>query len=254
MIHIDEQAGEVRVDDGTDVRTYPIGSPEAFQVISRAWLRSGWDTKYVYGFSWLGRPIIQLPEDMVRIQELIHAVQPTVIVETGVAHGGSLVYYASLCKAMDRGRVVGVDVEIRPHNRSAIESHQLFPLITLIEGDSVSDQTLEEVRTHVSDDDVVLVILDSNHTRAHVLAELEAYSPLVTSGSYIVATDGIMRDLAGAPRSAPDWTENNPAAAVRDFLATRSDFELAPLAPPFNEGSITEPVTDWPDAYLRRVR
>src|ERR1043165_10147614 len=122
-----------------------IGSPEAFAAISRAWLRSGWDTKYVYGFTWLGRPVIQLPEDLIRVQEVIYRVKPDAIIETGVAHGGSLVFYASLLAAMGRGRVIGIDVDIRPHNRAAIEAHPLAARITLIEGDSILPATVDRV-------------------------------------------------------------------------------------------------------------
>src|SRR2546427_8517621 len=114
-----------------------IGSPEGFQILSRLWLRSGWDAKYVYSFSWMGRPIIQLPEDLLRIQEIIYRVRPDVLIETGIAHGGSLIFYASLFKAMEKGRVIGVDIEVRAHNRKAIEAHEMYDLITMIEGSSV---------------------------------------------------------------------------------------------------------------------
>ena len=123
---IDEESGEVVVRDGDKETRHPLASAEGFAAASRAWLRAGWDAKYVYGFSWFGRPIIQLPDDLVRIQEVIYAVKPDVLIETGIAHGGSLIFYASLFKAMGRGRVIGIDIEIRPANRAAIESHELF--------------------------------------------------------------------------------------------------------------------------------
>ena len=167
----------------------------------------------------MGRPIIQLPEDVLRIQEVIYRVQPDVIIETGVAHGGSLIFYASLFKAMGRGRVIGIDIEIRPHNRRAIEAHEMKPLITLIEGSSIEPSIVEQVRALITPGETVLVLLDSNHTKAHVLAELEAYGPFVTPGSYIVATDGIMKEVAGAPRTGPDWDWNNPLDAAREFAA-----------------------------------
>src|SRR3972149_530827 len=135
-INIDFKQGKVTIENDNSTEAFLIGAPEAFEAVSQAWLRCGWDTKYVYSFTWLGRPIIQLPEDMVRIQEVIFKVGPDVIIETGVAHGGSLVFYASLCKAVGRGRVVGIDVEIRPHNRKAIEAHELFEYIILGEGSS----------------------------------------------------------------------------------------------------------------------
>src|SRR5262249_37658305 len=152
-----------------------LGTAEAFAIVSRAWLRAGWDSKYVYGFTWLGRPIIQLPEDLLRIQEVIFTVQPDVIIETGVAHGGSLVFYASLCKALGRGRVIGIDVEIRPHNRAAIEAHSLSDWITLVEGSSVDPDVVARVYDLIGPDESALVLLDSCHAKTHVLAELEAY-------------------------------------------------------------------------------
>src|SRR6185369_4105947 len=124
---------------------YGIGTPEAFRILSKLWLRSGWDTKYVYSFTWLGRPIIQLPEDLIRVQEVIYRVKPDVIVETGVAHGGTLVFYATLCKAMGRGRVIGIDIDIRAHNRAAIENHELASYITLVSGDSIAADTIAQV-------------------------------------------------------------------------------------------------------------
>ena len=188
-----------------------------------------------------------------RLQEVIHSLRPDVIVETGVAHGGSLVFSASLCKIMDHGRVVGIDVEIRPHNRAAIEAHPLSPLITLFEGDSASPEIVEQVSENVDGASTVLVLLDSGHTRDHVLAELRAaYGPLVTPGSYIVAMDGIMEQIAGAPRTHEDWAWNNPRQAVREFLEEDDRFELDEPAFPFNEGVVSDRVTYWPGAFLKR--
>ncbi len=253
MLKIDEARGVVIAEGPGGEAVYPLDSPEAFRLVSKAWVRCGWDTKYVYSFSWMGRPIIQLPEDMVRIQEVIYRVKPDVIVETGVAHGGSLIFYASLFTAMGRGRVIGIDIEIRPHNRAAIEAHEMKPLIALVEGSSVAPDVVSSVRAMVAPGETVLVLLDSNHTKAHVLAELEAYAPLVTPGSYIVATDGIMREVVGAPRTAPDWSWNNPANAAEEFAAGHPEFVLEEPAFPFNEGVVTERVTYWPQAFLRRA-
>jgi len=253
MIRIDLENGWVAEDgDAGEVR-HALGSAEGFALVSKAWLRAGWDAKYVYSFSWMGRPVIQLPEDMLRIQEVVFAQKPTLIIETGVAHGGSLIYYASLFKAMGlAGRVVGIDIEIRPHNRAAIESHELFPYLTLIEGSSVASEIVARVKALVQPEDRVMVILDSNHSKAHVLAELEAYGPLVSEGCHIVATDGIMHWLGNAPRTQPDWSWNNPRDAAAEFLAGHPDFELSSPIPPFNEGVVAEPVTYWPGAWLRR--
>jgi len=254
MINIDLENNVVTVDDRNGSRTLALDSPEAFSVISEAWLRCGWDTKYVYSFSWLGRPIIQLPEDLIRIQEVIYQTQPDVIIETGVAHGGSLIFYASLCKAMERGRIIGIDIEIRPPNREAIESHQLSSLISLIEGSSVEPATVELVKSQVRDDEKVIVLLDSNHTKDHVLAELHDYAPLVTRGSYIVAMDGIMEQVVGAPRTGLDWSWNNPRQAALEFVQVNQNYVIEEPPFLFNEGNVRNRVTYWPDAFIKRVR
>src|SRR4030095_6492825 len=169
---IDTTEGKLTSETATETRVLELYSKEAFELISQHWVKIGWNEKYPYTFSWLGRPIIQLPEDMIRMQEVIYRVRPDVIIETGVAHGGSLVYYASLCKAMGHGRVIGVDIEIRPHNRQAIEKHELFPLITLVEGSSTDPSVVRHVHSLMRPTETALVILDSNHTRQHVLTEL----------------------------------------------------------------------------------
>jgi len=234
-------------------RTIDLYSKDAFETISSLWLKVGWNQKYSYTFSWMGRPIIQIPEDMVRIQEVIYRVKPDVIIETGIAHGGSLIYYASLCKLMEKGRVIGIDIEIRPHNRKAIESHEMFPRITLIEGSSTATETVRQVKSLVKSDERVLVILDSRHTKQHVLDELEAYHDLVTPGSYIVATDGIMKDLHDVPCGNPEWIWDNPAAAVSEFVQSYPEFVVEQPAWPFNESELTKNITCWPCAFLRRI-
>lgn len=254
MIIIDTNSATVTLRENDQEKVFPFSDPEAFRIISNIWLRAGWDTKYVYSFTWLGRPIIQLPEDMLRIQEVIYRVQPDVIIETGVAHGGSLMFYASLCKAMDKGRVIGIDIEIRPHNRRAIEAHELMQYITLLEGSSTSEEILAKVRALVKPGETALVLLDSNHTKKHVLEELRAYSPFVSVDSYIVACDGIMAFLGNAPRTDPGWVENNPLSAIQEFVKENHDFIIAEPAFPFNEGVIQERVTYWPNGFLRRIR
>lgn len=250
---IDEGKGTVTVNDGASAQTFPLASSQGFSAASRAWLRASWDAKYVYGFSWLGRPIIQLPEDMIRIQEVIYSVKPDVIIETGVAHGGSLVFYASLFKLMNRGRVIGIDVEVRPQNRKAIEQHELSPLITLIEGSSTEPSTFAQVQRLINSGDRVMVILDSNHAYKHVMAELELYAPLVSVESYIVVCDGIMEQLAGAPRSQPTWKTNNPNYAARDFTKGRPEFVIEEPARIFDESNAAGTLTYWPGGYIRRI-
>jgi cephalosporin hydroxylase len=251
---IDDEAAEVTVSDQAGERRYPLASAEGFAAVSDAWLRAGWDAKHVYSFTWMGRPIIQLPEDMVRIQEVIFQVKPDVLIETGVAHGGSLIFYASLFKAMGKGRVIGIDVEIRPHNRVAIEAHPLSERITLIEGSSTDATIVEQVRGLVASAETVLVVLDSNHTKDHVLAELRAYAPLVSVGSWIVASDGVMEKVVGGPRTTDDWSWNNPRQAALAFAREDSRFEIHEPEWLFNEGAVRNRVTYWPDAFLRRVR
>lgn len=253
-ITVDTEARVLEVNDKGVVRSLPLFSAEAFDIVSREWINVGWAVKYVYSFSWLGRPIIQLPDDMIRIQEVVFSVQPDIIIETGVAHGGSLVFYATLCKAMGKGRVIGIDIEIRPHNRKAIESHFLFDYITLIENSSIDPKTVDEVKSLVQPGETTLILLDSNHTKSHVLAELDAYASLVSPRSYIVAMDGIMRQVADLPRSKPEWITDNPIEAVHEFLAKDSRFELVEPPIPFNEGEVTNRVTYWPSAFLKRTK
>jgi cephalosporin hydroxylase len=178
--------------------------------------------------SWLGIPIIQLPEDILMMQELIWQVRPDVVIESGVAHGGSLVLYASMLELIGKGRAVGVDIEIREHNRLAMEAHPMFSRIELIEGDSLADDTVSAVRKLIGPGDSVLVALDSNHSKAHVLGELERYAPLVTPRSYIVVFDGVMPLIADAPHGDPTWSTDNPAAAAHQYMDGREEFELDP--------------------------
>ena len=252
MIQIDMENGKVTVEDQSATRTYAMGTPEAFTVISKAWLRCGWDNKHVYTFTWMGRPIIQLPEDMVRLQEVIYQVKPDVIVETGVAHGGSLVFYASLFKSLNRGRAIGVDIEIRAQNRKAIEDHPLSEYISLIEGSSIDSRVVDQVKALIKPKEKVMVILDSNHSKDHVLNELKLYGSMVSPGSYMVACDGIMKELVGAPRTDKDWGWNNPFSATQEFLKSNTNFSLGEPKWLFNEGTLKENITYWPGAWLRK--
>lgn len=251
---IDESEGLVTVLDAQGkAQTWPMASAEAFAAASRAWLRAGWDVKHVYSFTWLGRPIIQLPEDMFRIQELIYAQRPDVLVETGVAHGGSLVFYASLFEAMGHGRVIGVELDLRAHNRAAIDAHPMRRRIDLVDGSSTAPEVLDRVRALVGEGARAMVILDSNHSLDHVLAELRAYAPLVPVGGYLVAADGIMQDMADAPRGRPGWVRDNPLEAARRFVAENGSFAIVEPEWGFNEGLVRERVTYWPSCYVKRV-
>lgn len=255
MISIDEQRGLITLHRDGETTTCTWDTPEGFAIVSDLWLRAGWAVKHVYTFSWLGLPIIQLPEDLLRVQELIYRVRPDVIIETGVAHGGSLIFYASLCQLLGKGRVIGVEIDLRPPNRAAIEGHSLSSYITITDGDSTSPETVAKVKALIEPHETVLVVLDSNHTKAHVLKELQAYAPLVSVGSYAIATDGgIMELVTGGPRSAPDWDWDNPKTAACDFAQHNSDFvqEEPPFL--FNEGLILRGVSYWKGGYLKRIR
>jgi cephalosporin hydroxylase len=204
---IDTEAKTISWEDGPDHGAMDLYGKESFEALSELWVKVGWNQKYSYTFSWLGRPIIQLPQDMIRIQEAIFSVKPDVIVETGIAHGGSLIFYASLCRLLEHGRVVGIDIDIRSHNRKAIQSHPLYSLINLVEGNSVDPETVAQVEGLVKPGEKVLVVLDSCHDKDHVAAELEAYHGLVTPGSYLIATD--WRTCPGATRAGAGtirWT------------------------------------------------
>jgi cephalosporin hydroxylase len=206
--------------------------------------------RYSYNFTWLGRPIIQYPQDIVALQEIVWSVRPDLIVETGIAHGGSLVLSASLLElAGGPGEVVGVDIEIRPHNREAIEAHPLGRRIHMIEGSSVDPAVVEQVRARAAGRERVMVLLDSNHTHEHVREELRLYSPLVTPGSYLVVYDTVIEDMpADAFPDRPWGRGDNPATAVRDFLAGADSFVLDEEI----DGKLL--LTVAPGGYLRRVR
>jgi cephalosporin hydroxylase len=230
----------------------PLYSPAAFEAVSREWVRIGWSLRYYHTFSWQGRPILQLPEDLVRIQEVVVALKPDLIIETGIFDGGSMLFYASLCETLGRGRVLGIDIKVREETRTALEAHALAGRIELHEGDSISDATLSFVRSRIRAGDTVMVMLDSHHSHAHVAAELEAYATLVTPGSCIVAADGIMRDLADVPGGESDWASDNPAGAAIEFASRHPEFDLRPPSWHPNVSLLTANVTYWPDAWLWR--
>jgi cephalosporin hydroxylase len=208
-------------------------------------------SKYSYNFSWMGRPIIQYPQDMIAMQEIIWSLQPDLIIETGIAHGGSLIYYASLLELTGKGEVVGIDIDIREHNRLAIESHPMFKRITLIQGSAIDPEIVAKVKAHTEGKQTVLVVLDSNHTHDHVLAELEMYSPFVTAGSYIVAFDTIVENLPEnyLPGHQRPWgLGDNPMTAVKDFIKAHPQFEIDTA---INNKLM---ISVAPDGYLKRVK
>lgn len=232
--------------------------------LSSEWLNRSAISRYSYNFEWLGRPIIQYPQDIVCIQELIWTVKPNVIVETGIAHGGSLILSASmlalldLCDAITNNtpldvqapsrQVIGVDIEIRAHNRAAIEAHPLFRYISMIEASSIEPTTIQQVHEAVRGGGTTLVCLDSNHTHEHVLAELNAYAPLVTPDSYCVVFDTVVEDMDADMFPDRPWGRgNNPKTAVWEFLKSHSEFEID------RQIQRKLQITAAPDGYLRRV-
>jgi cephalosporin hydroxylase len=219
-------------DEEVRERVAANGRNEALLSAARAFTAAATVPKYSYNFSWLGRPIIQYPQDMIAMQELIWSLQPDLIIETGIAHGGSLVFYASLlelnaaCGGPSKASVVGVDIEIRPHNRVAIEAHPMHRRIAMLEGSSTDPAILEQVRAIATERQRVLVCLDSDHTHAHVLHELRTYAPLTSPGSYCVVFDTIIEQLPGEMYPDRPWGPgNNPATAVREFLESHPEFE-----------------------------
>jgi cephalosporin hydroxylase len=201
----------------------------------------------MYEPKWFGVPVIQFPNDIVVMQELIHREKPTKIIECGVAHGGSLLYYASLFELMGQGEVIGVEVELRDHNRKAIMESPFYHRIKLVDGSSTAPESIEAVKSYLKPDDRVMVFLDSNHSTEHVKKELELYSPFVSQGSYIVAMDTAQRLVCDMPRGKPEWVNDNPWEAVKMFMEGNSEFEIDPywtrLRISCNE-----------DGFLRRVK
>ncbi|HUO62623.1 MAG TPA: cephalosporin hydroxylase family protein [Terriglobales bacterium] len=196
------------------------------QALSRIWVREVNRHGYTYNFTWMGRPIIQCPQDVMAMQEIIWQVKPDLIVETGVAHGGSLVFYASMLELLGGDRyVLGIDIDIRAHNRALIEAHPMARRIRMIQGSSVDSAVAAQAREHARGKGSVLVALDSNHTHAHVLRELELYAPLVTRGSYLVVFDTLLEDLPDdLVRDRPWRRGNNPKTAVHEFLKGNDRF------------------------------
>lgn len=231
------------------------GEDAGLQAASRDWINRANARKYSYHFEWMGRPIIQYPQDMVAMQQLIWAVQPDLIVETGIAHGGSLIFSASMlelnaaCGGPADAKVLGVDIDIRAHNRTAIEAHPMARRIEMIQGSSIDPDIVARVKAAAAGRQRVLVSLDSNHTHAHVLAELEAYAPLTSVGSYCVVFDTVIEDMPAEMFPDRPWGPgDNPKTAVFDYIARHPEFEI--------QKDIDHQllVSVAPDGYLKRVR
>ena len=236
-------------------RIEEFGNDIGFQNRSRDWLEESMRKSYVYNFSWLGRPIIQNPIDIMAMQEIIWEVKPDLIIETGIAHGGSLIFSASMlelnaaCGGSIDAEVLGIDIDIRAHNRKAIEEHPMSRRISMIQGSSIAPEIIAQAVEKAKDKKRVLVCLDSNHTHEHVLAELQAYAPLISGGSYCIVFDTFVEDVpADVFENRPWHPGNSPKTAVWEYLKTHPEFEI--------DKSIHQKllITVAPDGYLKRVR
>lgn len=239
------QGATLTLENGGERTTVDLYSKEGLDLLSNLWIKAAAEHRVMYEPTWLGRPLIQFPTDIVAVQELIWKIRPDVIIETGVAHGGSLVLSASILELIGNGKVVGVDIEIRPHNRAAIEAHPLKHRIELIEGSSIADETMAAVRRAAANAKTVLVFLDSNHSEAHVVQELELYGPLVTPGSYLVAHDGAQAWVWDIPRGKPEWREDHPLKAIHAFLTCHPEFTMDPHWTRYG-------ITSSPDGWLKK--
>ena len=232
---------EFQIEKENRIKAYEADSE--LQQIANTWVTASMRKKYVYNFSWLGRPIIQYPEDIVALQEIIWQTRPDLIIETGIAHGGSLVLSASLlamldiCDAIESGqpfdpkvskrKVLGLDIDIRDHNRRAIESHPMSSRIDMIQGSSIDHKVIEKVHQIAKGYSSILVCLDSNHTHDHVLAELKAYAPLVTKGNYCIVFDTFVEDMRKDFFPDRPWNPgNSPKTAVWEFLKSHTEFKI----------------------------
>jgi len=245
-------------------RINKMGKRKDLKELSNIWIRETSYCEYSYNFTWQGRPIIQYPEDIAAMQELIWQIKPDMIIETGIAHGGSLIFSASMlalldmADAMESGNIMnareskrkalGIDIDIRAHNRTAIEAHAMYPRIQMIEGSSIAPEVISQVHKIAADYSCILVCLDSMHTHDHVLAELEAYASLVTPGSYCVVFDTIIEDMPDDMFTDRPWGKgNNPKTAVWEYLKTHPEFEI--------DKNIQHKllITTAPDGFLKLV-
>ena len=226
-----------------------LGKNKKLKRLTLEWLEESAKNKYSYNFNWLGRPIIQYPQDIIAIQELIWKIKPDIILETGIAHGGSLIHSASILEIIGKGKVIGIDIDIRKHNRIKIEHHKLYKRIIMIKGSSIDKRTTKKVFKIVEKEKKVLVVLDSNHTHNHVLKELKLYSPLVKKNSYLIVFDTIIEDMPDYLFEDKDWRKgNNPKTAVWKFLKNNKRFKI--------DKNIEKKllITVAPDGYLRCIK
>jgi cephalosporin hydroxylase len=226
-----------------------LGKNQPLKKLSNKWMVESSLDEYSYHFSWLGRPIIQFPQDMIAIQEIIWKIKPDLIIETGIARGGSLIFSASILEIIGKGEVLGIDIDIRKHNKTEIEKHTMNKRITMIEGSSIDEKISKQVFDFAKGNKVILVMLDSNHTHEHVLKEMKLYSSLVTKDSYLIVLDTIIEDMPKNSSSDRDWGKgNNPKTAVWEFLKKNNRFEID------REIENKLLITVAPDGYLKCIK
>jgi cephalosporin hydroxylase len=252
-IEIDTTTKELTLHQADESKTIGLYSREALPILAELWLKTEWSTERWRAFSWAGVQMLQLPEDTIRLHEAIWRLQPDLIIETGVYRGGGSIFLAGLCKLMDRGRVICVELDLRPEAKETLTQHPLSQYITCLEGSSTAPEILSRIKPAIDAAECCMVILDSNHSADHVFAELECYGAMLKPGSIMLATDGVMERLWDTPLGQPDWSSNNPVAAVKRFLRHRGDrFEL--IAPPamYGEAQFDLPeLTYFPHGWLR---
>jgi cephalosporin hydroxylase len=232
-----------------------IYSKKSFDYISELWVKLGWNKKYSYTFTWLGRPIIQIPEDILRFQEIIYRLKPNKIVETGIAHGGTAVLFASILNQINnKGKVLAIDIRIKKKNLEAIKNHSLSKYIKLFEGSSIDYNIFKKVKQSIRPKDKVFVFLDSNHTYEHVYNELILYSKIVSKNSFIVVCDGIMSLVSGTPRGKKDWITDNPLKAIKKFLENNDNFIQKEPNWLFNESKLNKRISHSPLCFLKKIR
>jgi cephalosporin hydroxylase len=244
--YIAQAGATLTLNNASEKTTVDLYSREGLDMLSNLWIKVAAQHRLMYETTWLGRPVIQFPTDIVAMHELIWKLKPDVIVETGVAHGGSLVLSASILELIGHGKVIGVDIDIRVHNRAAIEAHPLKHRIELIEGSSIADETISAVKQAIGNGRKVMVVLDSNHSEAHVSRELELYGSMVSKDSYMVAHDGAQAWVWDIPRGKLEWKDDHPLTAIHKYLKLHPEFVPEP-------GWTRLGITSSPDGWLKKI-
>ncbi len=223
-------------------------SEEGLAMLSNLWVKAAAEFKMMYEHTWMGRPIIQFGDDMLMLQQLIWECKPDIFIETGIAHGGSLIYTASLFELMENnGQVIGIDVEIRAHNRKAIEEHAMYKRIKMIEGSSIDQSTIEQLEKFLEAGKKVCIMLDSNHSKDHVLKEMQLYAKYVSKDCYLIVQDGAQAWVSDIPRGKAEWKDDNPLAAIEAFMKENDEFVI--------EHKYTRlGITQSPSGHLRKIK